>query len=346
MSSFPHLDKTVCHHPHLVILGAGASVAACPSGDAFGNRLPLMNDLIQITGLESLLNERGKDTVVENFEAFYSDLASCPENDALVTEVQNRIRAYFSGLQIPDEPTIYDYLLLCLRSKDVVATFNWDPFLAQAHERNIRVGGMPEIYYLHGNVEIGICLEHRMRGFTWQDCRECGKPLSLSKLLFPVKEKNYGDDPFIANEWRQLEFYLQHAYWITIFGYSAPATDLAARELMLKVWRANSVKDFAQIEIVDIKSRSELRRTWSDFIVRENFGVYKDLFRTYMFTHPRRSCDAFAGATLQGRPWKDNPIPKFDTLDDLHNWIAPLIAEEAQYDKDGTPFSDRLVFGQ
>jgi hypothetical protein len=343
MPSFPALEKTVCHHPHIVILGAGASLAAFPKGDAFGREIPLMNNIIEVTGIDLLLKKAGLNIKNDNFEAFYSDLASSGQDESLVQEIQNQIQEYFSSLQITDGPTVYDYLLLSLREKDVIATFNWDPLLAQAHERNINVAGIPRILYLHGNTGIGICREHRMEGFIWQDCNKCGNPLSPTKLLFPVKEKNYTDDPYIANEWEELQHYINHAYWITIFGYSAPVTDVAARKLMLKVWRSNQVREFAQIEVIDIKSRQELKRAWSDFIVRNNYGFYNDVFDTYMFHYPRRSCDAFAGATLQGRPWKENKMRVFNTLTELQQWIAPLVSEERRYEDEKISFADKLI---
>ena len=45
---------------------------------------------------------------------------------------------YFSSLALPEHPSIYDYLVLGLRPKDVIATFNWDPFLMLAHVIPIR----------------------------------------------------------------------------------------------------------------------------------------------------------------------------------------------------------------
>jgi hypothetical protein len=343
-SSLPYLDKTVCFNPHLVILGAGASLAACPHGDAYGNKLPVMTNLIETTGISALLN--GEPPKIDNFEAFYSDLVTSGNNEELISELEETLRTYFAGLQIPDQPTVYDYLLLSLREKDVIATFNWDPLLAQAHERNINVKRLPTILYLHGTVGIGLCREHQMKGFVWQDCVECNKRLTPPRLLFPVKEKDYSNDKFIANQWSELQECLEHAYWITIFGYSAPVTDADARRLMLDVWNKNTVRDFAQLEVIDIKARAELKKTWRDFIVRENFGSYNSAFETYMFTHPRRTCDAFAGATMQGRPWKDNPIPQFQTLKQIQEWISPLLVEEEEYQTRKTPFSNKLVFPQ
>ena len=41
--------------PHVVILGAGASLAAFRNGDRNGNTLPLMDDLIDVLDLRPLL---------------------------------------------------------------------------------------------------------------------------------------------------------------------------------------------------------------------------------------------------------------------------------------------------
>src|SRR5690348_2272984 len=60
--------------PHVVILGAGASVAACPAGDRNGRRLPTMDNFIEILGLGSLLKRSGVASKPENFEAVYSSL--------------------------------------------------------------------------------------------------------------------------------------------------------------------------------------------------------------------------------------------------------------------------------
>ena len=55
--------------PHVVLLGAGASLDAFPEGDASGYRLPLMHNLVDVVGLEPLIEtatvELGKE---ENFE--------------------------------------------------------------------------------------------------------------------------------------------------------------------------------------------------------------------------------------------------------------------------------------
>ncbi|MEA3296456.1 MAG: hypothetical protein U9R56_01160 [candidate division Zixibacteria bacterium] len=60
--------------PHVVILGAGASLASFPDGDKNGLRLPLMNDLVTVCGLSEVLEKHGIGAEVGNFEELYSDL--------------------------------------------------------------------------------------------------------------------------------------------------------------------------------------------------------------------------------------------------------------------------------
>jgi hypothetical protein len=44
---------------HIVILGAGASIAAFPHGDVNDKKLPTMDNLVEMLDLEPLLEQRG-----------------------------------------------------------------------------------------------------------------------------------------------------------------------------------------------------------------------------------------------------------------------------------------------
>lgn len=57
--------------PHVVILGAGASYAACPQGDKHGRMLPLMNNLIETLGIEDIAAKAGLCFASQNFEDIY-----------------------------------------------------------------------------------------------------------------------------------------------------------------------------------------------------------------------------------------------------------------------------------
>ena len=160
--------------PHVVLLGAGASRAAFPNGDKAGRSLPLMDDLVAILDLRSVCEEVEpiEDT---NFESVYSKLAEESRYEKIRGEVERRVADYFSSLELPDEATIYDKLLLSLRRRDAVFTFNWDPFLFDAYMRNANVVDLPKIFFLHGSVRIGVCPTHiERRGLRRKPCPDCG----------------------------------------------------------------------------------------------------------------------------------------------------------------------------
>lgn len=324
------LKTNMNHSPHVVILGAGASKAALPRGDANGKQIPVMAELIDCLGLSTTLQSHGIDSIGVDFEALYDDLASSNKNPELVAEIERRVYDYFSCLVLPESATLYDYLVLGLREKDLIATFNWDPFLAQAWRRNSRVAKHPRIVFLHGNVEVAVCTEHRQKNFIGNKCPKCGKLMEPARLLYPVKHKDYNSDPFIASEWAELRHSLKYAYLLTIFGYAAPVTDVEARELMLSVWKENPTFELAQIEIIDTKPQRKLEGTWADFFCRDHYGISKKLWQSYLFWHPRRSCEAFAMATLQNSPWPNNPFPRKRNLAKLQEWVRPLWFEECE----------------
>lgn len=67
--------------PHVFIVGAGASRAACPNGDAEGHRLPLMADLVDLVGLRPLLEQHGIESREGDFEAVYAGVAQSDDEE-------------------------------------------------------------------------------------------------------------------------------------------------------------------------------------------------------------------------------------------------------------------------
>lgn len=67
--------NTSVSRPHVVILSAGASLAAFLQGDKNGKKLPLMNNFIETVGLQNILNDNGIGWENgSNFEEIYSQL--------------------------------------------------------------------------------------------------------------------------------------------------------------------------------------------------------------------------------------------------------------------------------
>jgi len=340
MPTIPAHDNNVVLAPHVVILGAGASIAAYLDWGKDGQQPPSMDNLVDVLGLRDDIVAAGYDPKY-NFESLYDELASSGKHPDLKSKIETSVCEYFSSLTLPDKPTLYDHLVLSLREKDIIGTFNWDPFLMQAYLRNevVTKTRRPKLAFLHGNVKVGICEQDRISGINGHSCTQCGKPLTPSKLLYPVSKKDYSADLFIKNEWDSLRTSLDDAYFLTVFGYSAPKTDVEARQLMLDVWKNNDSVDLAEVEIIDIKPRNDVEATWQDFFIREHYAVLSSALDSQIFRHPRRSCDAFYAATLMNAPWHDNQFPRFQSLPDLQKWVRPLVDEEEAYHANGTEFS-------
>ena len=304
-----------------------------------------MQDLIEVLGLEESLGKQGFKASGINFEAFYDDLAASGKNEVLRKEIEEKTYQYFSSLNLPNKPTIYDYLILSLRDKDLIASFNWDPFLMKAYLRNeiVTKDRRPRIAFLHGNVMVGVCEKDKVSGVNGRQCSLCNETLRPSKLLFPVKHKDYNSDLFIKGEWDALRSYLNKAYYLTVYGYSAPKTDVEARGLMLEVWKRNKSLKLAEVDVIDTRKSEEIEKSWDEFFYSHHYMITDNIFKSYLFQQPRRSCDAFASATLMVDPWHSNPFPRFETLEQLQEWVKPLIHEEEEYERNKTPFSGKFL---
>lgn len=144
--------------PHLFILGAGATKATIPNGDKYGRQSPVMENFMHEIGIDGLLDGVKLEAKSNNIEAIYSELASKLEYADVVRQIEDSIVNHYRQMQIPEAPTLYDYLILSLRSKDCIATFNWDPLLIQAYNRvNKITEDLPQMLFLHSCVEVGVC---------------------------------------------------------------------------------------------------------------------------------------------------------------------------------------------
>lgn len=307
------------HKPHVVILGAGASRACCPTGDRSGKSLPLMADFSSKLGLEDLLNSWGIDPN-QNFEDIFSKLYNQQEFGK-TKELEGIIRSYFNSLELPDTPTIYDHLVLSLRKTDYIATFNWDPFLIQAVRRN---GGSrfkaPNLLFLHGCVSVGFCKEHDQRGLSGGFCKICKSHYQESPLLYPIGNKDYAKNYFIASEWECLKWALKNAFMLTIFGYSGPKTDKAAIAAMKEAWGDVNQRYMEQTAFITLQSDDEITSNWQQFIHTHHYEIQNNFYDSWLAKHPRRTGEAHLNQFYEGKFISDNPIPKGLDFPNLWQW--------------------------
>lgn len=315
--------------PHIVLLGAGSSRAAFPSGDATGRALPIMADLVDIVGLQPLIAKAGSVYANEtNFEVIYGQLTLEPSCSRLVKEMERCVDGYFAALSLPSHATIYDRLLVSLRPTDAVFTFNWDPFLFDAYQRNRGAVPLPEIFFLHGNVRIGACLKHDAWGKRKERCPKCLEPFTDVPLLYPIQRKNYSTDPYIRRNWHAAKVLFKDAFTLTIFGYGAPASDQDAVELLRAAWLARSDRTFEHIEIIDNAQQSFLHDRWSAFAPTDHYRVARAFEQSRLARWPRRSCESLLYPMIKGVPCEDFPLPTTDSLAALQEFAAQIAQHE------------------
>jgi hypothetical protein len=323
---------------HVVILGAGASIAATRrNGEPSGKHLPSMDNFTDVVGLRDIIAAVPEHLRAFNFEKLYSNLHNDNPHSEILAEIEGRIQAYFSGMELPAAPTIYDYLVLALRGKDLIATFNWDPFLYQAFIRNQKfTRDLPRLSFLHGNVAIGYCEEIEAAGPAGYPAGRNGETFVPTQLLYPIEKKNYTNDTFIQREWGRLKWWMgkdSGSVRATIFGYGAPVSDVEAVKLLNDAWGTSDDRNMEQFEIIDISPEEQLRARWDSFIHSHHYDTCNDYFRSSLALNPRRTCESYHSHYLPMTPAEafrlNNPVPAtFKTLEELWQWHEPLIAAE------------------
>lgn len=322
----PNLNGRKLADPHVVIIGAGASIAACKK-DKFGKEVPVLKNIHHILGLTSELNKYGfTDSEMADFELLYSNIYGKKEYMALAAFLEENVRNYFKELVIPDEATYYDYLILSLTSKDAIISFNWDPFLMQAYRRNLKVGSLPELLFVHGNVGVGVCYKCKKIGYADTLCPVCLEDFSDMPLLFPVGKKDYDNHPVIQFQWEGAKYYLSRAAGITVYGYGAPQTDIEAVELMKTAYTDSNVKDIAPFTIINTESaKEEQLEKWKEFFDSEMMLYCESIEESLLWRNPRVSLENLFDARLQQHPREiQRPFSKFSTLLELQEFVKSI----------------------
>lgn len=337
MERADELEKQFKYCPHVVILGAGASKANIINGDKNGLQIPCMDDFFGIDYFSDLLDGIYLQTKSKNLENIYSEIYKrslrSKKYEDVKCKLEERIRDYFCKFESPHEPTIYDYLIMSLTNKDLIASFNWDPMLVQSYIRIRKLFGsldnMPRIAFLHGNVGIEVDTGTKRINIKTTPYDKCFPGFSNLKLLYPTRQKNYSSDAFIKNQWDMVRNYVGRAYFFTIFGYGAPSSDSDAMNLLKEAWGDTSKKWANEIEIINVEDPSICYEKWKPFIYGSHYQCHKDFFESFIATHPRRTTESLFDVTMNviwGKPTKI--LNQKPSLEEFHCFLKPLIDDE------------------
>ncbi len=81
-------------------------------------------------------------------------------------------------------------------------------------------------------------------------------------------------DIAIEQSWKQLKNALKRAYMVTIFGYSAPASDDEAVAMLKEAWGNVDDRKMEEIELIDIRKEGEVINSWSQFIHTHHYSYH------------------------------------------------------------------------
>ena len=160
--------------------------------------------------------------------------------------------------------------------------------------------------FLHGNIGVGYCENDNDYGLVENRCRKCNSQYKQSKLLFPIKKKDYNSTQQLHEQWEIAESYIKDAGYITIFGYGLPDTDIEVKELFLKAFNHNTVeyRFFENIEIIDKPGCDEniLYNRWSEFIkiTHEHYNIESSIFNSTLMQNPRRTIENHINSNIKG----------------------------------------------
>lgn len=338
MNNAIDIEKFVLR-PHLVIVGAGATVDSIPNGDRNGRKSSVMNGFIDNLGLREIIDGSGIQSGSENLEDIYSTLAEREDCKDVREQLEDSIFEYFSSLEIPDTITKYDLLVLSLTKKDYIASFNWDGLLIDAYQRMRKItDDLPELLFLHGNVKAGYCHFCGHFGYYRNSCPKCHFEYFPTQLLYPTRHKDYSKDLFIKTQWEKFEEILSKAAILTIYGYSAPKTDVEAIEKLTKAFtRYSDNRFFDYIQIIERPgfNYSEISNAWLELsgYVHGHLNIKESFFDTYLAEFPRRSVEGYAKVNLKG--WWESSDVSFDkdkgvnyTFKELQKFISPILAAD------------------
>jgi len=206
--------------------------------------------------------------------------------------------------------------------------FNWDPFLIQAVRRNLHISKPPKLLFLHGNVLQGFCETDVVHGLRGATCSRCAQPFKPVPLLYPIREKNYEAEPAIRSAWQTVKWAFENAFWVTVFGYSAPRSDRGAVELLQSAWGTPDKRQFEQFEIIDIRDEKPLIESWKEFIHTHHYETHANFGESWIAKHPRRTGEAYWNQYLEAERIEDHRLPQASSLEELWASLAPLIEAE------------------
>jgi len=124
-----------------------------------------------------------------------------------------------------------------------------------------------------------------------------------------------------------------NTHYVTIFGYSAPVSDIEARKIMKKAWGNIDNRNMEQFEIIDKRDEKEVVESWKGFIHTDHYDYVQSFFESSIALYPRRTDELYwcryNPMTVEESFVDATPVPDdFQTFEEMWDWYQPLIDAE------------------
>lgn len=310
---------------HLVILGAGSTIATIPQGDKNGEKSYTLANLLSDPSLKSFVQKvQDKNYCTDDVEKLCNQLYKNDRN--LYNEFETLIRKKYGSLELPMRFTILDRLVLSLTPNDAIISFNWDDLIIQAYQRMsyfVPDKMLPILAFPHGNAQAVYSKTHyTSRRVITNDRNWLDSPLNM-----PVDEVDYKSNLFIKSQWRILDFYIRNAKIITFFGYRGPKSDEQDLLHLDENFAKNKICDKIEIIDKDLREAQIVAKNLERFKMQQNW-VYKcaDFWHSSIAKYPRRTL-----RSLENN-WNYTPktSAKEETLLEFMGHVGPLIEKEQE----------------
>ncbi len=129
-------------------------------------------------------------------------------------------------------------------------------------------------------MDIGYDQKEKVSGPAGWYAKETGNYFEPTRLLYPVEQKDYTKDKYIATEWERVKYWLGETSTkrVTIFGYGAPKTDVEAVKLLSTAWGTPEKRSMEQFEIIDVSTEIAVVRRWKQFIHSHHYDYMNNYF--------------------------------------------------------------------
>lgn len=306
---------------HLVILGAGSTIATIPKGDKNGEFSYTLDNLLNDKCFASFVEKvQALDYQIDDVEALCNQLYK--ENRPLYDEFESLVRKKYASLELPDGFTILDKLVLSLTPNDAIISFNWDDLVIQVYQRMseyVPEEMLPILAFPHGNAQAVYDNKHYTSKRIVTSTSLFDSPLNM-----PVDEIDYKSDVFINSQWHILDFFMRNAQMVTFFGYRGPDSDEQDLKHLDELFAKNEICDKIEIIDKDQESAVEVAKRLERFKMQPNW-LYPcaDFWHSTIAKYPRRTL-----SVLDNWNYSVRTSAKEESLAEFLKHIGPLIEEE------------------